>query len=367
MKRIVMMGTDFGQRGGASAVLTAWRDGGLMDEWGIRFIPTHRSTGRVQKIGIALGACVRLATLLASRQVEAVHVHVSSGGSFLRKLPLFAMALAARRPLIVHVHGGNFIGFHRNASPLMRAAINLCLRRAQAVVALSPSWARRLADLSGRRVDCIVNPAPTAPPSACDRPAPPGLRVLFLGHLLREKGVFDLLEAFARITHAHPDATLEIAGEGLSKEVRHAADALGLGDRVRLHGWVDGARKERLLAQGTLLVLPSYMEGMPVCVLEAMTHGLPVVATKVGGIPDLVQDGVTGYLVEPGKPALLAEAIDKLLAAAGTRHRMGVAAQRIATQGFGIAAVRGQLRQVYASLGIEAPSRPISRVKTLER
>ena len=138
----------------------------------------------------------------------------------------------------------------------------------------------------------------------------PQAHVLFAGRLSPEKGIADLVAA------AH-DLPLVVAGDGPLRDL--VPDALG---------FVGHDELERLYDEAAVVVLPSYREGLPLAVLEAMAHGRPVVATRVGGIPDLVEDGATGFLVEPGDVDGLRAALLRLLADPELRRRLGNEARR---------------------------------------
>ena len=122
---------------------------------------------------------------------------------------------------------------------------------------------------------------------------------------------------------------------------------------MQVLGWVSGAAKERELAQATIYVLPSYAEGLPMGVLEAMAAGTPTIATTVGGIPDAIEDEVTGFLVEPGDIQTLTERIAQLLADAELRSRFAVAARAKIVSTFSADAVLAQLERLYGKLGAQ--------------
>lgn len=153
---------------------------------------------------------------------------------------------------------------------------------------------------------------------------------LAMGRLHPQKDYPSLLTAFARLVTQHPSARLRIAGEGrLEHELTALVADLGLAGRVRLVGLRDDA--PRLLAASDALVLASAWEGLPNVLMEAMAAGLPCVATRVGGVPELVEDGRTGTLVPPGDPGALARAMAGIMslppaerAAMGARGRAAV-------------------------------------------
>ena len=138
-------------------------------------------------------------------------------------------------------------------------------------------------------------------------------RAVFLGWLIPEKGVWDLLEAFLDVRASLDDAELCLYGPYGADQVTEFVRSLGLQEAVTVGEWIEGQEKARLLSACRAFVLPSYAEGMPVVLAECMFSGLPVVATPVGGIPDVVVEGWNGLLVPPGDPRKLTEAIVTVL------------------------------------------------------
>src|SRR5205814_3990716 len=124
--------------------------------------------------------------------------------------------------------------------------------------------------------------------------------ILFLGKLAPSKGIFDLLEAVAALRPDAADVRLVCAGDGDRIAVARYAERLGIADAVKFTGWVGPSGKRALLENAAVFALPSYDETLPMSVLEAMSAGVPVVASPVGGISEVVVDGVSGFLVAPG-------------------------------------------------------------------
>jgi glycosyltransferase involved in cell wall biosynthesis len=163
------------------------------------------------------------------------------------------------------------------------------------------------------------------------------LQVLFLGWIDREKGIFELLEAARCLSQTAevPAFKLVIAGDGsATNDVRRELEDPQLARMVELTGWIDSEAKVERLRIAHLLVLPSYMEGMPNALIEAMAAGLPVVATDVGAVTDVVSDGVNGLVIPPRNTDRLAEALRELLLDARLRERMGRAGWHTAKDSF---------------------------------
>jgi colanic acid/amylovoran biosynthesis glycosyltransferase len=169
--------------------------------------------------------------------------------------------------------------------------------------------------------------APAAERRAARAPGP--LRLLFVGRLVPEKGPSDLLAAVARLRAAGRDLDVVVVGNGpLREQLAAEVAAQGLQDVVRLLGPVGQDDLPAWYEWADVFCLPSYAEGVPVVLMEAMATQLPVVTTRIAGIPELVRDGDTGLLVEPGRPELVAAAVERLAAAPAERAELGRRARR---------------------------------------
>jgi phosphatidylinositol alpha-mannosyltransferase len=167
----------------------------------------------------------------------------------------------------------------------------------------------------------VRNPPPPAPAGALERPAEPAAEpeVLYLGGFADPaKGGAVLLEALPALLERAPAARVSLAGPG-------ELDG-GLPDGARWLGWLDEEAKARALARSEVFAMPSISEGLPVTLLEAMSHGLAIVATAVGGIAEILTADVDAVLLEPGDPDLLAAALASVVADPERRRRLGSAA-----------------------------------------
>jgi colanic acid/amylovoran biosynthesis glycosyltransferase len=167
----------------------------------------------------------------------------------------------------------------------------------------------------------FIDAAPTPPAEA--------MRLVCVGRLCEQKGQLLLVQAMRRVIDRGRDFELVLAGDGeLRPEVEALVATLGLGARVCITGWIDGAQVRRELQAARALVLPSFAEGLPVVIMEAMALGRPVLSTYVAGIPELVLDGACGWLVPAGDVERLADAIEACLAAPPERLAVLGAAAR---------------------------------------
>ena len=354
-RSVLMVGTDLGGMGGVRAVIHGYLDAGLFERYDCAYVPSHRAGSAWVKIFTALKAWVRVAVLLRKLDAPLVHVHTASRGSFYRKAVVCLMARAAGRPYLVHLHGGGFARFYEHeCGPVGRHLIRTTLAHAGLVIALSEEWRERLLRICPTARVEILHNAVTVPEVTSTQAAPaPEATLLFLGHLLPDKGVYDLVKAFAQVVQRLPGVKLVLGGVGEIDSVRALATQLGVQASVKLPGWLGPRDKQAALAASTLFLLPSYHEGMPMALLEAMSWGLPVIATPVGGIPQIVTNDVNGLLVAPGDVAGLATSITRLLENPGLRTRLGGAARTTIENGFSMQEALTKLSTIYHRFGLK--------------
>lgn len=164
-----------------------------------------------------------------------------------------------------------------------------------------------------------------------------GKQVLFVGRLAAAKGVSVLLEAFSHVLKQHPEAKLKLVGDGPERaDLEAEAVSLGCADAVEFTGLLTQEEVCKELSEADVFALPSFAEGVPVVLMEAMASHVPVVATRVAGVPELVEDGVSGLLVTAGDFLGLAAAISELLSDEPLRRAMGAAGRAKVTANYDI-------------------------------
>lgn len=357
--RLVMLGAAPETRGSIASIVDAYRANGLFARWPITYVATHGAGPAARRASLALKGAGEFASLLAQHRRVVLHVHTAPFASFWRDSAYVLTAIAARCPVILHLHGGDFDRFHDASSTPSRAAIRFFLERAACVAAPSRrivSWIRSVSPEA--RVTCLPNPVPIP---QIEESARPNL-ILFLGRLEPSKGIFDLLEAVSQLRSAVPDVRLACAGEGNRIAVARYAERLGISDAVKFTGLVGPSGKRALLESAAVYALPSYSEGMPISLLEAMAAGVPAVASPVGGIPEVLVDGVSGFLAAPGDVATLTRLLRKLLIDRKLGARIGAAGRESVRLRFAPERALPRLEEIYADVGLRAlgePPRPV--------
>ena len=352
MKHVVMIGTGLATRGGIAAVVNVYASAGMFRRYPVRYIESHCDGSAFDKLAALLRGYARFLGMLFTGQVGVAHIHVASRASFWRKSLFFWPAWLLRVPVIMHLHGAEFsIFYEQECGPLRKALVRAVFDRAARVVVLSSAWKRWMQAVTRNpRVEAIYNPV-QLPLDADWQQRVPG-QVLFLGRLGARKGSYDLVGAASKIAPAQPGLRLLMGGDGEIDETQRHAHDLGIGSRVSTLGWVGAEQRAQLLSRAWMYALPSYNEGLPMSVLEAMAAGLPVLTTPVGGIPEAVTDGVEGFVVDPGDVDGMARRMAQLLSDATLARAMGAAARRKVETTFSAAAVLPRIERMYKDLGI---------------
>jgi glycosyltransferase involved in cell wall biosynthesis len=246
--------------------------------------------------------------------------------ALLRDIPLLALTRGRCRARVLHFHGSNVDMLLGSGRWLLKAFSRWLVRQCDAILVLSREEQSQWTAFSSQtRFEVVINPfvPPDHTPSASGRGPDDPPVILFVGRLVPDKGVFDLLDAL-RLVARDRRCTLRIVGEGSHRqELSQRVDDLELGDVVTLMGYVEGDPLAELYASSDVFVLPSYREGFPTVITEAMSYGLPVVTTSIRGAMDQLVEGENALFVPPRHPADLADALKRLLDDPALRARMG--------------------------------------------
>lgn len=284
-----------------------------LDGYEYDHIVTHEDCWTGAKLAIAGTALAKCLAFMKPSRFDLVHVHSAFGASFTRSIPFIRLASKRGLPLINHVHADDWDAFYGAASASKRRLIADTYGRCSKVIALSQEWADTLsAILPEKQIAVLENFTPLFEESFF--PDRLGKTVVFMSRLEKIKGCDILPDICESVIKRIPDATFLICGEGSMRSVMMGEIAArGIEGNVEFLGWIDTEHKTDILKKGSLFLLPSYGEGMPMCVLEAMGFGLPVIATRVGGIPKIVENGKNGFLLEPGNAQSIADGVARIL------------------------------------------------------
>ncbi|MBN2410904.1 glycosyltransferase family 4 protein [candidate division KSB1 bacterium] len=289
--------------------------------------------------------------VLLFRHVDIVHIHTASYTSFWEKTVYILSARLFRRPVVLHMHGAMFDTFYQESGPTLQKIIRWILSECSIIIALSESWSRffeKLVDKNKIRVVANgINLLPYQDKQFNKTEIP---SVLFLGELSQRKGIEDLILAAKHIRDKEFQVNFILAGPCDLERLKSLLRQYDLENSVGITGPVYGQEKIDLLKKSWCFVLPSYAEGMPISILEAFAAGLPVIATNVGGIPDLISDQTNGFLIPPGDVRALTKYIINLLNNYTLRQTISENNIFKASQHYDIEICANKLRNIYIKL-----------------
>ena len=307
----------------------------------------------------------RLLQLMLSFRPDVIYVPLTSSPSFLgflRDSLLIAPGILFRKRVIVHLHNGRYA--YAATTGLKRWLVRMLLGRVSVAIVLGDRLAPIFDGLvAASRITSVPNGVDDRPFAAArarqglSRPLRARKRILFVGLMHRDKGFRDVLSAVPLV----PDAEFAFAGEWPSlaeeDEVRALVRQLGIEDRVRFLGVVTGDAKYDLFLSADIFVLPSYYEGQPVVVVEALAAGLPVVCTDCGALYLAVKDGWNGFLIPIARPEGLASRLNQLLADDALCRSMGERSRALYEESFTLDHFLDRVGRVIKNCAIGTPGK----------
>jgi glycosyltransferase involved in cell wall biosynthesis len=319
--RVLFLGPDV--PGGMSTAMNALLASPLADRYRIEVLPTYRGNGAARRLLVFAAALPRLLVWSLRGRGRIVHVHSTVRGSMYRKAICVLLAKALRRRVILQMHSGpgDIISFEAGLNPVGAGLVRLAFRAADTVLAVSSASAAALGDAFGAaEIQVIPNAAPRGPEGLASPGRDRDPLAIYLGGFANPvKGGDVLLAALERPDSQLPRFVLAGPGELPDSGRRLLERQPG----IEWRGWLEPAEKDQLLRSAEVFVLPSTSEGLPMALLEAMAYGLAIVATNVGGVPDVADDEVDALVVPSADPAALAAAVARLAADPGLRQRLG--------------------------------------------
>lgn len=318
--RVLMIGTSLDSHGGISqlqkALINHWPD----SHYVLRHLETHRDGPGIYKLLVFFKSLFSFVYLIVREKPHMVHAHFSINASIFRKSVFVLIAKFFGIKVLLQSHTGEFEQYFQGLNKFLQHYLRSALNIADALIILGTRDLKAYGHcFHGITPIVLKNPISLQErKSALLHP-----HVITVGSLGHRKGTYDLLKAIPLVLDQLPNAKFILVGDGDVEIVRGIVENNNLARNVIVMGWQDSERVKELYLNSSIFVLPSYSEGMPMAILEAMSFGLPVVSTSVNGIPDVVIDGETGFLIEPGKIDALSNMLLKLLSDGELREDMG--------------------------------------------
>ena len=368
--KILMIGPALPQLGGMEASVSALLESGLRDKFDLvhHNISKFKSKNKNTRIATGYAAAYKRPISVSAKsylfslwfyvlylfrlcfcRIDIVHIHTSSYTSYWEKLVYIYVARFLRKKVILHIHGGMFYSFYEKSRPLFKRLIKHSMSVCQGVIVLSEQWKLFFQTIipndklhvlpNGVHANDIIE--------LLKFPIPTGL---FMGQIIESKGIYDLLDAAELLKDRVRTFQLLLAGAGPLEQTDQEIKKRNLENYVKLLGPQTGYAKNELFGTSHFYVLPSHAEGLPISIIEAYSAGLPVIATDVGGIPDLLKDNVNGLLVPAHNPERLAQAIQELIENPKLCKEISKNNREIALEKYDINVIATSLAEIYMEL-----------------
>lgn len=309
--KVLMIGEYFKHDapGGMAAVLASY-DVYFED---MKFIPTWKAGGILTKIFYALyGYLAFLWAMIFDKEIRIVHIQGAAFASFERNMFFVYWGKKFHKKVIMHMHCADFASYYDSSKHKNRilSTINACDK----FLVLSRQWRDYFEGIGVRKeIVFILNNTITPPrfDNVNVHNADDKIRLLYLGIIGPRKGVYDLIKVIGdNKEYYRQHLMLHIGGNGETDEIESLIEGYDVGDFVIFEGFVKGEKKIKDLNWADIFILPSYNEGLPIAILEAMSYGMPIISTNVGGIPEVVKTDVNGKLIDPGDLRAIKDSID---------------------------------------------------------
>ncbi|MBQ0115734.1 MAG: glycosyltransferase family 4 protein [Bacteroidales bacterium] len=254
----------------------------------------------------ALFKCMFL--FVSNKNIKIVHIHTASYKSFRRSSWFASIAHLFNKRVFMHIHGGAFVDYREHN----RKFVDKKLLSYDTILVLDNKWKVYFEkEISHNRVVVMENVID--PPQKLHIPVSTDdqrMHLLFLGLICDKKGIFDLVDALIPVKdELNGKIMLHIAGNGETERLKQVLADNHLENIVTFEGWVSGEKKLQLMNSCDVYILPSYIEGMSISILEAMSYGMAIISTRVGGTPSIVHEGANGILFEPADKSAMIQAI----------------------------------------------------------
>ena len=350
--KVLMVGPHKSVKGGIRTVVDNYLN---WEEWGkikIYYVPTFIEKNNIIKVLFYGFHFMVIVFLCILKKVDIVHLHVSERGSFYRKAFIIDFCRKLKIKTILHHHGAEFMDFYDSSNLKGKRSIERILALTDINIVLSKYQKREMEKkFPDARFIVLYNAVAGNVENCYNTEA---VNILFVGRLGRRKGIFDLLEVVEKIDYMlDRKIVLDICGDGEVEKVRRKIEEKRLGHRVVHLGWCSRKELEEHYSNAMLYVLPSYYEGLPMSVLEAMSHGVPCVASRVAAIPEVIQEGHNGLLVEPGNIEGIRKAVECLVNDPKLRKRLGEKGYESIQKKFLLDDGMNKLQKIYYTLKSE--------------
>lgn len=349
-KNILVIGSSLLDKGGIVTVMKNIEESKLNKEYNFIHIDTYITTSSIKKIFIYGKGILKILKTLYKEKIDLAHIHMSYKGSFYRKSLIILMLKLLNKPIIVHMHGSCFKDFYKDMNKLNKRYCKYTFENIDTLIVLSESWKEFFGDFVDTNKIVVINNSVPINISKKDLIKKKKIEFVFMGRLGERKGIYDLIEVIKDIKDTNKyenKCNFILAGDGDIEKVNNLIKKYELDNYISNLGWIDGKIKENIFLEGDVFLLPSYNEGQPMAILEAMSYFMPCISTYVGGIPEVIKNDYNGYLNDPGDNSGLYRSIINFLENYDDRKRMSINAFKTVYENFNQEKEFNKLNEIY--------------------
>lgn len=347
--RVLMIGPGCKVMGGISTVVDNYYALGLDKDVDLYYLPTMEDGSKVKKLAVAAKAYATFGGLF--KKYDIVHIHMAAHASFDRKALFVERAKKDGKKIIIHQHAADFDKYYfEQVDEAKREKIKNIFSMADKNIVLSEEWAEFFGKYvcDPEKIEVLYNGV-VVPEYVKEDYS--DHNVLMLGRLGKRKGTYDLLKVAPRVVEKIKGTVFYLGGDGDIEQCKRIVAEGGLEEHIKFLGWIRDKEKEEYLRKCSTFILPSYHEGMPMSVLEAMSYGLATISTNAGGIPQIIEQGLSGVRVEAGDVDAIAETLLGVLTDEEMRRKIGRAGYERIKEKFDFRFNLESLKRIYGSVG----------------
>lgn len=309
MIKILTIGPDYKNlKGGIASLLKTYET----NNSNFMFKETYSSENNILNIFLFPIKFINiLIFLIFNKNYKIIHIHGASKISFYRKYFIFIfLKYILKRKIIYHIHGGAYDKFYFTSNKVVKFFIKNMMEKSDSIICLSEYWKIYFSTTFKLKDINILNNSIEIPKKKVLNKDHNIINLLYLGKISKSKGIFDLIEVInENKEYLNNKIILTIAGDEDTPSIDNLIMKYNINHIIKFIGWVEGQKKIDLLLYNDISILPSYHEGLPITLLEAMSYKMPIIATPVGGIPEILKDDYNGITIKAGEKESIFDSI----------------------------------------------------------
>lgn len=339
--KVLYVGDSRKMKGGVSTVMKTLEHSSLWQRFSCNWVETQiNSSNKIYKILYLLKGCIK--GIFTIPKYDIIHFQTTPGKGMKTLFPLFLYTLLWRKKIIVQLHMGNQIKGYVNDK-----SFKFWTKYSDEILFLGKTWEQQIKPYLPKNVktDFIYNPVPTQTKQSDYKKY-----FLYAAYFNENKGCDIFIEAFSKISPLYPEWKLIMCGSGDVTLINKLVRKFKLEDKIEMPGWIEGEQKKKLFANAGAYCMTSYMEGLPMSVLEAISYGVPVISTPVGCLPEILKDKHSVLFFNYGNSDELAKCMKIIINNNNLREHLSCEGYNTCQEFFSIENITNKLEVIYNHL-----------------